>query len=135
MGTKWVQNSRQFRQHGAGPSFTEACFLVVEVLSEVRTDGGAQGCLGSRRPASNSLPAIRPSVPPSGPPTEVPTIGTAITALSKTVAFASRDRRAHHRRTKRRYLKERKAHRLIAGCSAVQQLLPRTVRKTRSPCK
>jgi hypothetical protein len=80
--------------------------------SEVRTDGGAQGCLRSRRPAPNSLPAMRPSVPPSGPPTEVPTIGTAITALSKTVAFASRDRRAHHRRTKRRYLNEREAHRL-----------------------
>jgi hypothetical protein len=57
-------------------------------------------------------------VPPSGPPTVVPTIGTAITALNKTVAFASRDRRAHHRRTKQRYSSERKRTDLIAPCSA-----------------
>ena len=104
MGTKFASG-----QATRGPSLlTEAWLPSGQMPSEVRTNGGPQGCLRSRRPPSNSLPATRPSVPPSGPATEVPTIGAAITALSKTVAFASRDRRAHHPRTKRRYLTERK---------------------------
>jgi hypothetical protein len=53
-GAKWIQNSRQFRQHGGPSLFTEACFLVGEMPSEVRqTEALRDACAsdGRRRTA------------------------------------------------------------------------------------